>query len=239
MYFIHQAGIYTPGAKEKDASKPSAFYSPCLRKEWVSETKTLRLVNWMQQAHTPCVWKSGVLIYTAFRDLGKGAIEVNQVIHNFGSETLDYFSTPWGGVRKSSLPNTVISIKDGSWKKVEGQWGWGTLPQKPTHHTDGWEAWTQDLEDEASPALAFVFGKGKGTYQHRPEGKRIILWGSAGNDKVRDYQVTEFSTQFQIEQGESITARWYLVSGEFAKVRKRASELAKYSRVARITFNTI
>ncbi len=241
MYFIHQSGIYTPGAVEGDATKAAAFYSPCLRKHWDPATKTLRMVNWMQQAHTPCVWRSGILIYTAFRDVGGGAIEVSQILHEFEGEALNYFSAPWGGVRKSSLPHTVVSKADGSWAKEDGVWNWDNVPERKVSDSGGWEAWVQDLGDENSPALALVFGNGSGKESPgRPEygGKHLILWGDAGRDDVRDYQVTEVSGQFGLGRGGSLTIRYYLVSGGFEQVRKRAAELAPHAHLKRIWFRS-
>ncbi len=237
MYFIHQAGIYTPGAAEGDTGKSAAFYSPCLGKHWDPETKTLRLVNWMQQAHTPCVWRSGLLIYTAFRDIGGGALEVNQVLHQFEGEPLDYFSAPWGGIRKSSMPNTVVSKADGSWAKEDGLWNWSGVPQKNVHDTAGWEAWVQDVTKEDSPALGFVFGTGKDSPGKLEfGGKHLILWGDAGRDDVRDYQVTEVSGQFGMGPGGSVSIRWYLVSGGFKQVRERSAQLAAHAHLKRISF---
>jgi hypothetical protein len=241
MYFIHQAGIYTPGAAEGDASKPAAFYSPCLGRQWDPRTRTLRMVNWMQQAHTPCVWKSGVLIYTAFRDVGGGAIEVNQVLHQFAGESLSYFSLPWGGVRKSSLPHTVMSKADGSWAEESGMWNWDGVPNSKVDKTGGWEAWVRNIRNDASPALAFVFGRGQGKEspgRREYGGRHLILWGSAGRDDVRDYQVTEVSGQFGLGRQGSLSIRWYLVSGSFAQVRQRAAELAPYAHVQRKWYGT-
>ena len=155
MYFVHQAGIYTKGAGTDGGAVAAPFYSPCLRKRWNPETRTLELVNWMQQARTPCVWKSGVLIYTAYRDLGKGVVEVNQVLHNFGAETLTFLNTPWGGVRDSSLPNVVISNPDGSWEKTGGVYGWTDIPTRHLVDTGGWMAWTQDPDSQASAVQAW------------------------------------------------------------------------------------
>lgn len=238
MYFIHQAGIYTPGAVEGDTGKAAAFYSPCLGKHWDPATKTLRLVNWMQQAHTPCVWRSGLLIYTAFRDIGGGALEVNQVLHQFEGEPLDYFSAPWGGIRKSSMPFTVVSKADGSWAQEDGLWNWSGVPQKEVYDTAGWEAWVKDITKEDSPALGFVFGTGKETPGKLEfGGKHLLLWGDAGRDDVRDYQVTEVSGQFGMGPGGSISIRWYLVSGGFKQVRERSAQLSPHAQIKRISFS--
>ena len=248
LYFVHQAGIYVKGAGRGGAGAPAAFYSPCLRRRWNADTKTLELVNWMQQANSPCVWRSSVLIYTAYRDIGGGAIEVNQVLHNFGDVPLDYVSSPWGGVRKTSLPHTVISKADGSWAEENGAWGWDNVPQRLAPDSGGWGAWVQNPKDDKSPALSLVVGtKHVQGNKDRPadfvkvedrvEGQRLLLWGTAGTKK-RDYEVTEQVSKLAVLPGESYSIRWYLVSGEFSEVRGTAAKLSKHAGVHRMTLDS-
>ena len=80
LYFVHQSGIYIEGDGYDGGTASAPFYSPCLRKRWNPKTRTLELVNWMQQARSPCVWKSELLVYTAYRDIGGGALEVTQIL---------------------------------------------------------------------------------------------------------------------------------------------------------------
>jgi hypothetical protein len=237
MYFVHQAGIYTKGAGVDGGSVAAPFYSPCLRKQWDPETRTLKLVNWMQQARTPCVWRSGVLIYTAYRDLGNGLIEVNQVLHNFGTETLTFMNIPWGGVRNSSLPCVVMSNPDGSWEKAPGVYGWTDIPTRNLIDTGGWQAWTQDSTQEDSPSLALVFGTDREDTSNGNRKDEAIRWGNAGNDKVRDYEVCERMTHAKAAPGDSLSIRWYLVSGEFSKVRKAAAGLSEKAGVCHLEFD--
>jgi len=245
LCFIHQAGIYV---KKAGDGAPAPFYSPCLRKRWNPETKTLELVSWMQQANAPCVWKSYVLIYTAFRDLGQGTIEVNQVLHSFGGIPLDYLSTPWGGVRKSSLPHTIIAKADGTWAEEEGLWNWDNVPERRLPQSGGWAAWVQDPNKDASPALAMVFGNQhvQGTEDrpadlvdvaYRVEGERKILWGTAGGKNDRDYEAAEQVTKLAVRPGESYSIRWFLISGNFADVRKTASKLSGQAGIKSISFD--
>ena len=118
QYFIHQAGIYPKGLTGTEATGASSepFYPPLLRCKWDEKTRTLYLANWAQKARSPNVWKSGVLVQTSYHDLGDGAIEVTQSLSNFGDQTLTCLNAPWGGVRHSSLPQTVRSEACGAWK---------------------------------------------------------------------------------------------------------------------------
>jgi hypothetical protein len=242
MYFVHQAGIYTKGAGLDASTAPAPFYSPCLRKRWNSDTRTLELVNWMQQARTPCAWKSGVLTYSAYRDVGDGILEVNNVVCNFGPEVLSFQNIPWGGVRHSSLPNIVMSSADGSWKAAPGVYGWTDIPTRNLVDSGGWMAWTQSPTNDASPTLALVFGADE---DNMSNGKRVdeaIRWGKAGTGeaaRIRDYSVAERMSHAPIRKGTSWSVRWYLVSGDFGKVRQAAARLVEKAGISRLKFSSV
>ena len=246
LYFVHQSGIYIEGDGYDGGTASAPFYSPCLRKRWNPKTRTLELVNWMQQARSPCVWKSELLVYTAYRDIGGGALEVTQILHNFGDLPVDYISSPWGGVRKSSLPETIVSKSDGSWEKVEGVWSWHENKERKLPESGGWAAWVGDAKDDNSPALALVFGVRNVASQkknapapnipHRVEGSRLFLWGTSGDGALRDYEVAEQATKVMVARGDSLAIRWYLVSGNFSEVRATAAKLVDSALIERITF---
>ena len=228
QYFIHQAGIYLEGltgTRELGASK-KAFSSPMVASRWDAKTRTLYLANWAQQARSPNVWKSGVLVFTAYRFLGNGAVEVTQALTNFGSEDLTYLNAPWGGVRNSSLPQTILSKPDGSWVKASGRWGWEGIPKSYFTDTGGWIAWTSNQTADADNALALVFGtepEGQPAWKRHPN---RILHGTAGEASLRDYNVVEAASSITIKPGETLACRWFLVSGTFEQVRQRAAKLA-------------
>lgn len=246
LYFVHQSGIYIQGDGHDGGSASAPFYSPCLRKRWDPKTNTLELVNWMQQARSPCVWKSELLAYTSYRDIGGGAIEITQILYNFGELPVDYLSSPWGGVRKSSLPHTFVSKPDGTWEKVEGVWGWNENRERAVTESGGWAAWVGNTGDDNSPALAQVFGtsnvpsRKKNTpapnIPSRVEGARLFLWGTSGDGAPRDYEVAEQATKVIVGQGESLAIRWYLISGNFREVRARAAELGTLASIEPIAF---
>ena len=231
QYFIHQAGIYLKGLTGTQETGASAepFYSPLLRCKWDEKTRTLYLANWAQQARSPNVWKSGVLVQTSYRDLGDGAIEITQSLSNFGDQTLTYLNAPWGGVRLSSLPQTVLSEPGGAWKKVKGKWGWEGIPSVPFKATGGWIAWTVDAENPESPSLALVFGREVEGVPPWKMGANIIRYGTAGNTESRNYEVVETSCNVCIASGESLLVRWYLVAGAFAQARERAAEFVSHA----------
>jgi hypothetical protein len=228
QYFIHQAGVYLDGLTgTNELGAPNEpYYSPILESHWDPKTRTLFMANWAQMARSPNVWKSGALVLTAYRDLGDGAIEVTQSLTNFGTEDLTYLNAPWGGVRYSSLPQTVLSKNDGTWSKVDGVWGWTGIPKARFNETGGWIAWTSREMKESDPSLAMVFGIES---EELPPWKRapsLILYGTAGEAAVRDYNVVETSSSVKIKPRETLSMRWFLVAGSFDHTRKRAAELA-------------
>ena len=103
-YFIHGSGPYM-----RDEGMPPPFYNPLLAMN--CEGNQCTMINWGQQAHVPTVHRSDVLFYQRYRNCGNGVIEYDQVIHNYGSNVLDYLNTPWSNVRTSSLPQMMISNK--------------------------------------------------------------------------------------------------------------------------------
>lgn len=239
QYFIHQAGIYLKSltGTEETGSAQEPFFSPLLGKKWDPTTGTLYLVNWAQQARSPNVWKSGVLVQTAYRDIGGGAIEVVQILSNFGEEAITYMNAPWGGVRHSSLPNTILSQPDGGWKRVEGTWGWGGIPSAPFNETGGWIGWTRDQTDEASASLGLVFGLESGERPPWQRARSKILYGSASKGSARDYDAVETSCSVNVPPGESLMVRWYLVVDSFAAMRGRAAELADKAMIWKPEFD--
>jgi len=228
QYFIHQAGTYLEGltGNEHTGAPKEPFYSPMVANRWDEKKRTLYLANWAQQARSPNVWKSGALVQTAYRDLGDGVIEVSQVLSNFGTENLTYLNAPWGGVRHSSLPQTILS-KPGGWKKVQGTWGWSGIPSALFKDTDGWIGWTVDPQKIESPTLALVFGRGAEGSRPWIKSHHKILFGTAGDVSTRNYEVVETSCNVDIPPGGSLLVRWYLLVGSLENTAKKAAELAK------------
>lgn len=233
QYFIHQAGIYLEGLSgttELGAAK-EPFYSPMLESVWDPNTRTLFLAHWAQMARSPNVWKSGALVLTAYRDLGDGAIEVTHALTNFGTEDLTYMNAPWGGVRYSSLPQTVLSKPDGTWNKADGQWGWSGIPMAPFTQTGGWIAWTSREAKDSDHALGFVFGTEKDGLKPWMRTHSLILHGTADDVATRDYNVVETSCNVRIKPNETLVTRWFLVAGSFEQTRKRAAELVQHAKM--------
>jgi PKD repeat protein len=232
QFFIHQSGIYLAGLAGNNivGAATAPFYSPTLKTNWNPATRTFSVVSWSQMARSPNVWKSGMLTYASYRDLGNGTIEATNVVTNFGDQDLKFINTPWGGVRQSSLPTAALSTANGSYSVVTGAFPSAAVQLR---NTGGWHAWTQASPQNTSPSLALVFGKDflpTGLPGWRA-GVANFRYGTAGSVLDRNYQVAEASALVRLQKGHTMAARWHLVADGFLSARTKANALAPYAGI--------
>ena len=231
QFFIHQSGIYmgSLAGNSLTGSSSAPFYSPMLKKRWDPATRTLSVVSWSQMARSPNVWKSGMLTYATYRDLGDGGIEVTNFVTNLGEQDLTFINTPWGGARHSSFPETILSQPEGGWIKGSTA-AYGVPAPIPLHKTGGWQGWTRNSTQEGADALALVFGKDPltGGLPNWRAGRGVLTYG-AGGDSVRDYDVASIHATIRLQAGQSLACRWHLVVGPFGQTRIKASNLTSYA----------
>ena len=217
-YFIHQAGDYL-----RDPILTSTFYSPMLANHFDGTANSAYALNWGQHADIPNVHQAGLLYYERIKDLGSGVIEITYVTYNFGSDLIDYHNTPWGGVRKSALPVTIISNPDGSWRVIKAAFG-GTNSSIDLSDTGGWIAWTRDVTDPFSPTLALVAGKDSAPRPSSQYFPARFRYGT--DDAVHDFEVVETNPFVEQAAGSAVFFRVYLVVGSLAKVQSLANSLS-------------
>jgi hypothetical protein len=231
QFFIHQSGIYRGSlAGNSLVGSPSIqFYSPILKKHWNPATRTLSLVSWSQMARSPNVWKSGMLTYASYRDLGNGAIEVTNFVTNFGDQDLTFINTPWGGARPSTFPETVLSQRGGAWR-IAAQGPYGSNTPIFARDTGGWQAWVQKSTQEQSDSLAVVFGNQPLPSVSDQAWKSFWTILTYGLTHVgRDYAVSSIQNNIRLQAGQSLACRWHLVLGPFGQTRSKASALAPHA----------
>jgi hypothetical protein len=232
QFFIHQSGIYLSGLAGNTivgaASKP--FYSPALKTSWDPATRTFSVVSWSQMARSPNVWKSGMLTYASYRDLGNGAVEATNVVTNFGEQDLKFINTPWGGVRQSSLPTATLSTAAGGYSVASGAFASAPVQLR---NTGGWHAWTQTSLQNGVPSLALVFGKDAppGGLPNWRAGYANFRYGTAGTVLDRNYQVAEASATVRLQKGQTMAARWHLVADGFLAARNTADSLVPFAGI--------
>ena len=249
--YIHQAGVYIH--KDPEVLDNRQFYSPCLGDYWDQASRSYYMVNWGQMAHIPSVWQSSMLIYTRYRDIGDGVVEVTYVSANFGDFPFSDLSTPWGGVRRSALPDFVLSNTDGSYKQVAGRndpWEMCQFSQiVPASRTGGWIANAEDAGDPESYALGWVLGKDPVVEGLTKDEKAKLDWDQelicyGWGDKYmhssqadeedpnikslgqpREFNVIANAYRYIIRPGDVVYANFYLVSGKLKDVASKCNEL--------------
>jgi hypothetical protein len=180
-------------------------------------------------ARSPNVWKSGLLTYTSYRDLGTAAIEVTNVVTNFGDVELTFINTPWGGTRQSSLPRIAVSKPTSGWQEYTG--AFGILAALGAQNTAGWMAWSQNPYSSTSQTLGLVFGQELLTnpLPHWKIRRPVLRFGSAGDVTNRNYQVAEVSNMVRLRKGQTLATRCHLVGANFQYVSSRSASLTPFA----------
>jgi hypothetical protein len=207
-YFIHQAGVYVKDSE----GQTGPFYSPMMAEYYNGADKSLTVVNWGQQAHTSnnsdILHDASVMYYTKYTNLGKGIIQIDNMMYNFGADTMHHLNVPWGGVRNSTLGNFFVSNSDNTYYASPGQWGADAVSIN-VENTGGWSAFSTTA-DGTGPAFGQVFTNDE------TAANGIIKWGRVGGaSNPRDYFVFSMVKQpyDDIDFGESMQFRHYYVVG--------------------------
>ncbi|NWK54937.1 hypothetical protein HW115_04910 [Verrucomicrobiaceae bacterium N1E253] len=218
-YFIHGSGIY-----KRDPQCMDAFYNPILA-ESVSPS-SYAILNWGQHAHVPSIHRSSALYYTRMNVLQDGTIELNYAIHNFGSDLLDYFNTPWGGVRHSALPTHLLSRPEGGYAPTEfvSFGGDGIID---ANQSGGWSGFFTRNAPEAW-GVALVFGNSE---QNQKAVKLRYRWGYAGGKKnARDYFVSVVNPRVPVGKNQTLNVRIYIIVDQLKNISRRAEDLIPKTR---------
>ena len=221
-YFIHQAGVYT----KRDPMLSEPFYSPQVA-AWLNPAdRSYTTVNWGQQAHigiygdatTENDWKSHMLFFTRYRDLGQGVIEVSLGVYSYGPDTLAWLNMPWGGVRRTSTEYAFLSEPGGTSWSEPATHGFGSGASVELNKTGGWAGFSNS-NTGAAPALGIVFGLDSDPLPDPSVGASWYRWGYAGGSfsaeetTWRNYFVSSNVRRYRVGQGEGVWSRYYFVLG--------------------------
>jgi hypothetical protein len=234
-YFIHQAGVYL-----KTPSQTTPFYSPLVASRFNEEEQSYTVVNWGQQAHTEDNLKAGftsdILYYNKYTNKGRGVIQVDCMMYNFGKDTIIQINVPWGGVRRSSLENFFVSQPDGTYINRTDKFG-EVGSRIMMEDTGGWMGYSKSVTG-TSPALSMV-------HKNKPAiGNSIINQGYANSlTSRRDYNVNavvrnRYTNEFTF--GKCLRFRYFYVLSsnmEGAKAIIYDQSLADYTVDEAITFS--
>jgi len=220
-YFMHQSGVYL-----QDPIQTEPFYSPQVAAYLDEADRSFTTVNWTPQAHTKIYadggttndFKSYMLMYTRYRDLGQGVIEASLGMYNYGPDTLNFLNMPWGGVRRTSTEYAFIAETNGtSWSAPRTE-NWGQTTN--FNLTGGWMGYS-DTTSGVTPALGFVFGQDHETpLPEQNQDHSTFRWGYAGGAPTgneadwRNYFVTSVIRWYDLTRGNGVWSRYYFVLGD-------------------------
>tara|TARA_B110000879_G_scaffold206467_1_gene288505 strand:- start:306 stop:2501 length:2196 start_codon:yes stop_codon:yes gene_type:complete len=220
--FNHGSGIYI-----KDPILTEPFYTPRLATEIDETDRSFYAINWMQPSGASEYNEdnpSHIINLTKYKDLGDGVIEVTMGMYNFGStEVYRYHNMPWGGVRRTALEyNYLSNTNQTSYTQVTGffgESGAGSARLVNTEDTGGWTTFCSENSGDYGHSLGFVFGKDDqltNTYQKNRvrQGYAWPLSPQASETDWRNYMVSTLNVRHNINQGEGIWTRNYMVFGE-------------------------
>jgi len=219
-YFMHQSGVYM-----KDPILLEPLYSPEVAAHLDVADRSFTTVNWTPHAHINIYvdddlsndWKSYLLAYTRYKDLGQGVIEAMLGYYNYGPDLLNWFNMPWGGVRRTSTEYAFTALPGGATWSDPVTNGWGSV--EAFNDTGGWQGYSA-TSDGSTPALGFVFGEDAAPLPSEHVGASWFRCGYAGGTfstnetSWRNYFVSTAVRRYNLSQGNGIWSRTYFVLGD-------------------------
>ncbi|MDF7808990.1 Ig-like domain-containing protein [Pontiellaceae bacterium B12219] len=224
----HGSGMYYKPSLDPDIEAP--LYCPRLAEEFDASNRTYSVLN-IGLIPNPTVKRSEPLMYTQYRDMGRGVVEITYIIYNFGDYMYTQGSFPWGGLRMSRLPDQIRGIAGGGYEAWDYEFSDGG--NYSIKDSGGWYARVQDRSDPASLATAYVHGLDQHYSEQmgmssadpdRFQSSATVFVSGNTSHEGRDFGVLSQSTRFYLHPGKAFFRRVYLVMGSLADVQA-ASEL--------------
>ena len=219
-YFMHQSGVYL-----KDPILTEPFYSPEVAAHLDVADRSFTTVNWTPHAHINIYvdedpsndWKSYLLAYTRYKDLGQGVIEATLGYYNYGPDLLNWFNMPWGGMRRTSTEYAFTAEPGGTTWSDPVTNGWGSV--EAFNQTGGWQGYSA-TSDGTTPALGFVYGEDADPLPPEHISASWFRCGYAGGTfqtnetNWRNYFVSTAVRRYNLSQGNGIWSRTYFALGD-------------------------
>lgn len=245
-YFIHQSGPYF---KNPDQTEP--FYSPQVAASLDVSNRTFTTINWGQHAqvdeifadaNTSNDWKSHVLYFTRYKDLGAGVLEVSLGIYNYGPDKPDYLNMPWGGVRRTTTEYAFLSNPGSTTWSGPVTNSFSSSLTASFNSSGGWMGFS-DSTNGSTPSLGMVFGSDPGSLPPAQTANSVLRAGYAGGtfstseNTWRNYFVMNCIRLYDLPQGKGVWSRHYFVLGtnltdiatQVTNRGLRASQLAAFN----------
>ncbi len=247
-YYLHQAGTYL-----RDPVQKKPFNPPSLASHLDPENRSFTVVSWPVHAHTGIYtdagttndWRSYVILYTRYRDLGGGVIEASMGTFNYGPDTINWINMPWGGVRRTTTEYAFIAPPGGA-VPAERVTTTFTAVDKTADQTGGWIGYS-DTTNGSTTTMAHVFGSDSTPLAAAQYDKSLLRYGYAntttfqtGETNWRNYFVTTLVRRYNLARGAGVWSRYYLtfsdnLAGATATIAQRglvAPELEPFAFTA-------
>ena len=218
--FNHSSGVYL-----KDPILTEPFYTPRLATEIDEPNKSFYSMNWMQPSAKPLYNEdnpSHIINLTKYKDLGDGVIEMTLGMYNFSNTVVyHYHNMPWGGVRRTALEyNYTADTNQTTYTQMTGRFA-DAGPGRTMFNTDrtgGWTTFCSENSGDYGQSMGIVFGKDKqlaNTYlKNRIRQGYTQLTPESSETDWRNYIVFTLNVRHNINQGEGVWTRQYIVFGE-------------------------
>lgn len=223
---VHQAGYYMHSDLNKNEQiLPRSVYSPMFAYRFDAATSSVSYSTWPQHAHLPRRYAENLaLINQTISDLGEGVIEIGVEIEKWGGARFDGFNLPWTSFRPGTLPVHILSNPDGSYREATEQaFRDARGVRLKDGSTGGWIALVSSNAPEAR-GVGIVFGKGLQAAEDRGS---YLRWGNYDGPELPgiDGTVATVRRSVNLDPGETLKYRYYLVIGTLADIQRQANKL--------------
>ncbi len=219
---FHQGGAYGNIAQ----TNYEPFYGFQLAEHYDSALEEYSTVAWLQIGHPKATSNSDfyteVLVWTKYRNIGNGVLQIDYAVYNFGDHTLaplgndfrtfeiDRFNPIYSGHNNNTHNRLYMSASNGTYSEKSGQ-SWGTTTQNA--NTDGWVAFTAgDHQNNPGTGYGFIFDNGAGTNK----------FGFVNATKAQN-NFTIIRTDTDIFQGDLLNYRHFIAVGDDVDAIQAAS----------------
>lgn len=229
---MNQGGTYI----RDSLNKP--FYSPMLRYQAL-DSSTIRSIHWTPISALPTNYESGILYDQRTRNMGKGVIEVTQLITNFGPDQLENrMAVPWTEFSGEALDSYGYGDSNGNFVELAHRNWSGADSTLSYKDTAGWVMFIDD-DNESKIGISLITGGEKYAY-----GGDEKIWRSS-NYRFGDLNRTLWpeDTEYifsgrrsiNLYVGETVFFRYYIAFGpksELISLSNIYTEYADYGQIA-------
>ncbi|WP_034230290.1 galactose-binding domain-containing protein, partial [Aquimarina pacifica] len=199
QYMLHQGGAY--GNIPETDYYP--FYGFQIADYYDNTTQEYSTASWLQIGHPKATVNSGliteILIWTKYRNIGNGVIQVDYALYNFGDGTVGRVNSPYICTRESTHPNIFLSNPDNSYVEREGNWTQGFFNNSTTN---GWIGYSSNSAG-TQPSYGFVF--------NNDYGRSRFGFVSLAKDQNN---FTSVRTDKSMSFGKILNLRYFIVLGD-------------------------